>query len=85
MYTCLSTIDLLESVSTACLSLVAGFAFPDADDRALHRKLAAEAAEVLGVLTNFNLLDLLPQTGAVARAVLADDSNLFGALRLQIE
>lgn len=46
--------------------------------------LAAEAAEVLGVLANFDLLDLLPQRSAIAGAVLADDPNLLGTLRLQV-
>jgi hypothetical protein len=45
--------------------------------------LAAEAAEVLGVLANFDLLDLLTQRGTVAGAVLADDPDLLRALRLQ--
>jgi hypothetical protein len=42
--------------------------------RAPH--LAAEVAEVLGVLADLHLLDLLAQRRAVARAVLADDADL---------
>lgn len=44
--------------------------------------LAAEGAEVLGVLGHLNLLDLLPQRGTIAGAVLADDPDLLRALRL---
>lgn len=53
--------------------------------RAVHTwaHLAAEAAEVLGVLANLNLLDLLPQRSTIAGAVLADNPDLFCALRLQ--
>lgn len=45
--------------------------------------LAAEAAEVLGVLADLNLLDLLTQGSTVAGAVLADNAHLLRALRLQ--
>ncbi len=51
--------------------------------RPLSPHLAAEAAEVLGVLANFDLLDLLPQRSAIAGAVLADDPDLLSTLRLQ--
>lgn len=47
--------------------------------------LATEGAQVLAVLTDFCLLDLLPETGTVSCAVLANNSDLFGALRLQAE
>lgn len=73
----------LESVCSASLGLIAALALPDANNCAFHGELAAEAAEVLRVLANFDLLDLLTQAGAVARAVLADDSDLLRALRLQ--
>lgn len=45
--------------------------------------LAAEGAEVLGVLGHLDLLDLLPQRGTIAGAVLADDPDLLRALRLR--
>ena len=45
--------------------------------------LTAEGASVLGVLADFNLLDLLAGSAAVASAVLADDADLFGALGLR--
>ena len=48
----------------------------------LHRGayLAAEGAKVLAVLTDFNLLDLLPQTGTITSPVLANNAHLLGAL-----
>lgn len=45
--------------------------------------LAAEAAEVLRVLTDLNLLDLLSETRAVAGPVLAHNPDLLRALRLR--
>ncbi len=44
--------------------------------------LAAKVAEILGVLADLHLLDDLPQAGAVAGAILADDPDLLGALGL---
>ena len=48
----------------------------------LHRGayLAAEGTKVLAVLTDFNLLDLLPQTGTITSPVLANNAHLLGAL-----
>lgn len=74
MHTC------VQGVSAASLNLIAGLALPDAHCRALDAVLAAEAAEVLGVLADLNLLDLLTQRGTIPGAVLADDPNLLGAL-----
>ena len=51
--------------------------------RTLGEYLSAERAEVLGVLADFNLLDLLPQTGPISGSVLPDDSDLFRTLGLQ--
>lgn len=62
--------------------LVAGVAVPDTDGSALHGVLAAERAGVAAVLRDFDLLDLATERRAVARAVLACDSNLDRALRL---
>ena len=45
--------------------------------------LAAERAEVLGVLADLHLLDLLTETRSIASSVLAHNANLLGALRLQ--
>ena len=63
-------------------NLAAATTLPDTNSGALHRVLAAEGAGVLGVLADFNLLDLLAGSAAVAGAVLADDSDFFGALGL---
>lgn len=45
--------------------------------------LAAELAEVLGVLADLHLLDLLTETRSIASSVLAHNANLLGALGLQ--
>lgn len=45
--------------------------------------LAAEVAEEFGVLADLNLLNLLPQTCAVSRAILSDDAHLLRPLRLR--
>lgn len=47
--------------------------------------LSAEVAEVLGVLGDLHLLDGLTEGGTVTGAVLADDSDLLGALGLEKE
>jgi len=60
--------------------LLAWLAVPDAGRLASHCLLAAEAAGVFAVLSNFHLLDVLPQRRAVTRSVLADDANLLRAL-----
>ena len=73
----------VESISTARLGLVAALALPDADNCALHAELSAETAEVFGVLTNLNLLDLLTQRGTISGAVFTDNPDLFCTLRLQ--
>ena len=44
--------------------------------------LAAEVAEILGVLANLHLLDNLPETRAIASPVLAHDADLLCSLRL---
>jgi hypothetical protein len=49
----------------------------------LAAHLAAELAEVLGVLADLHLLDLLTETRSIASSVLAHNANLLGALRLQ--
>ena len=49
---------------------------------AIPPHLAAEVAEVLGMLADLHLLDDLTQGGTVPRAVLADNADLLGALGL---
>lgn len=49
----------------------------------LAAHLAAELAEVLGVLADLHLLDLLTETRSIASSVLAHNANLLCALRLQ--
>lgn len=71
----------VEDVCAASLGLLAGLAVPDAHSAALDSVLAAEAAEVLGVLADLDLLDLLSQRGTVAGAVLADNPHFLCALR----
>ena len=55
---------------------------PDPDGLPLHVLLAAESAKILGALGHLHLLDDFPQRGAITSAVLADDSDLLGALGL---
>ena len=63
----------VERVSTTRLDLVARAAFPDTHSGALHRVLAAEIAEKLGVLRNLLLLHNLAEGSTITGAVLADD------------
>merc|ERR1740130_1171632 len=55
-------------------------ALEDTARRAPDAVLAAEHAVVLGALQDLIALDNLPQRGAIARAVLAGDSDLLGVL-----
>jgi len=71
-----------EGPSTTSHDLLAGTALPDADGLALDRVLAAESASVLGVLRDFDLLDLATERGTVTGTVLSGNSNLDSALRL---
>jgi hypothetical protein len=75
---------VLQCVCTTSLGLAATSTLPDTDYRTFHSIFTAETAEVFGVLANFNLLDLLPQTGTITGTILTHDSNLLRALRLQI-
>ena len=58
--------DLRDGVGTTSDGLVATLALPDTNSLALHGVLAAEGADVTGVLRNFGLLDLLTQRGTVS-------------------
>ena len=49
----------------------------------LHAVLSAEGAGVLRVLRDFHLLDGLSEGGAIASAVLADNTDLLSALGLK--
>jgi hypothetical protein len=69
--------------STTSNNLGATTALPDTDSGALHGVLTAEGASVLGVLGDFDLLDLFAGSATVTGAVLADDSDLLGTLGLQ--
>ena len=79
---CVIQCSVLEIVRSSGLDLLARLALPDADGVPLHRVLAAELAEVLGVLADFHLLHDLTKGGAISRPVLADDARLLRALRL---
>lgn len=74
--------NVLHHPGTTGEGLVAALAVPNAHSTPLHRILAAEGAGVAGVLRDFHLLDLLPQGGAIASAVLAGHTNLLRALGL---
>jgi hypothetical protein len=58
-----------ESVGAAGLSLPAALAVPDANSNALHGIAPAESASVGSMLSDLNLLDLLPQGGTIAGTV----------------
>ena len=67
----------VERVSTTRLDLVARAALPNTHSAALHRVLAAEIAEKLGVLRDLLLLHNLAEGSTIAGAVLADDPCLI--------
>ena len=73
-----------RSVGSSGGDLVAAKASPDSNVGTLHGVLTAELARVLGVLSNFDLADLLTDGGTIASSVLSDDSNLLSSATLQI-
>ena len=58
--------DLRNGVGATGNSLVAALALPDTNSLALDGVLAAEGADVAGVLGDFHLLHLLTQGGTVS-------------------
>lgn len=60
-----------------------GHGMERANGQVLWAYLAAKLASVCGVLSDFNLLHLLPQRGTIAGTVLANDADLLGSLGLQ--
>lgn len=62
--------------------LAAAVALPNANSHPLDAYFAAELAEVLAVLRHLDLLDALTKHSTIARAELAGDSDLLGALGL---
>ena len=69
-----------QGVGATSDGLIAGGTAPDADGTALEGELTAEAAEVLGVLGNDELLGALTGVGTVAGTALAHDAHLDGTL-----
>lgn len=59
------SLDLRDGPGTTGNSLVAPLALPDANSLALDGVLAAESADIAGVLSDFHLLDLLSERGTV--------------------
>ena len=73
---------VLHDPSATSKSLQASAALPDANSLALDGVLTAEVASVLGVLGDLHLPDLLTQGSTITGAVLADNTDLPGALGL---
>ena len=61
--------DVRENVGATGDSLLARLAVPDTGGVTLDVVLAAEGAEVAGVLRDFDLLDLLSERSTVAEGV----------------
>lgn len=59
-------VDLRDSPGTTSNGLVATLALPDSDRLPLDGVLAAEGADVAGVLGDFHLLHLLTQGGTIS-------------------
>lgn len=70
------------SVGTTGGDLVATEASPDSNVGTLHGVLTAELARVLGVLSNFDLADLLTDGSTIASTVFSDDSDLLSSASL---
>lgn len=70
--------DLRDGVGTTGDGLVAALALPDTNSLALDGVLAAEGADVAGVLGDFHLLHLLTQGGTVSVGIW----SIFGSSSL---
>lgn len=58
--------DIRDGVGSSSDGLVAGLAVPDSGRVSLDGGLAAESADVLGVLGDFHLLHLLSERGTIS-------------------
>jgi len=76
-----SFLDLRNSPRASGDRLLAALAVPDSDRMSLDRVLAAESADVSGVLGDFHLLDLFSEGCTITSAVLAGHADLLCALR----
>ena len=70
-----------QRVGATTHRLGARVAAPDADSLSAEGELAAEGAEVLGVLRDLKLLGALTGVGTITGAVAAHDAHLDGTLR----
>lgn len=70
-----------HSVCSSSDGLAAGLAVPDANGVSLNGGLAAESADISGVLGDFHLLDLLSEGGTVSGTVFTGHADLLGSLR----
>ena len=71
-----SFLDLRNSPRASGDRLLAALAVPDSDRMSLDRVLAAESADVSGVLGDFHLLDLFSEGCTITSAVLAGHADL---------
>lgn len=70
--------------SSASDDSFASLATPDADTSTFHCIFATEAAGVLSVLGDFNLLDHLPERGTITSTVLSYNSDLLCTFCLKL-
>ena len=74
----------VQCVGTSGFHLSAVLATPYPNSLPLHCILSAELTEVFAVLTDFHLLNLLPQTSTIPGTVFADNPSLLGSFRLRL-
>ena len=69
-------LDLRNSPCASCNCLLATLALPNSDRVSLDSVLAAERADVSGVLADFHLLDLLSEGGTITGTVFTGHTDL---------
>lgn len=72
----------MQSPCTSSLNLGARLALPDADGNPLDVVLAAEVAEVLGLLGQLVVPGALPQVSSVSGSVLANNADFLRSFGL---
>jgi hypothetical protein len=71
-----------EDISTTSHDLFASLALPDTSCLSLNSSLTAESAAILGMLSDFHLLDDLSQGGTISGTVFTANSDLLSMLSL---
>lgn len=75
----------IQGIRSSCNDFSTRFALPYSHCLTSHGILAAEVAQVLGMLADLDLLDLLAQRSTIPRAILSHDAHFLRAFCLRVK